>query len=279
MLSTMALVEGKVAFITGAARGQGRSHAVRLAEEGADIIGVDLCSDIATVPYPMASAEELEETAELIEKTGRRALLRRADVRRPGELREVVAAGIGQFGHIDIVVANAGIATMGADWTDEEAEGAWDDVIAVNLTGVWNTVRACIRPMIERGEGGAIILTSSTAGLKGLSAPGSFGNEAYGAAKHGVVGLMRQFAVELSTARIRVNTVHPTGVDTMMVRNPAMDKFLGEFPDAMSSLTNLLPVELLQPRDISDAVLFLASDLARYITGVTLPVDAGFTAK
>jgi SDR family mycofactocin-dependent oxidoreductase len=275
----MALVEGKVAFITGAARGQGRAHAVRLAEEGADIVGVDLCADIATVPYPLGSEEELEETADLIQKTGQRALMRKADVRRPTELRDAVAAGISQFGHIDIVVANAGIATMGFNTTDQEKEAAWEDVIAVNLTGVWSTVRACAGPMIERGEGGSIILTSSTAGLKGLSAPGSFGNEAYGAAKHGVVGLMRQFAVELSNDRIRVNSVHPTGVDTMMVRNPAMDKFLGEFPDAMSSLTNLLPVELLQPRDISDAVLFLASDLARYITGVTLPVDAGFTAK
>ena len=275
----MALVEGKVAFITGAARGQGRSHAVRLAEEGADIIGVDLCADIASVPYPLGSEEELGETADLVKGTGRRALMRRADVRHTSELRDAVAAGIGQFGRIDIVVANAGIATMGLDSTDEEAEAAWDDVIAVNLTGVWNTVRACIGPMIEAGEGGSIILTSSTAGLKGLSAPGSFGHEAYGAAKHGVVGLMRQFAVELSTARIRVNSVHPTGVDTMMVRNPTMEKFLGQFPDAMSSLTNLLPVELLQPRDISDAVLFLASDLARYITGVTLPVDAGFTVK
>ena len=275
----MALVQGKVAFITGAARGQGRAHAVRLAEEGADIIGVDVCADIASVPYPLGSAEELGETAELIEKTGRRALMRRADVRHSSELRDAVAMGIAQFGHIDIVVANAGIATMGPDSTDQEAEAAWEDVLAVNLTGVWNTVRACMHSMIARGEGGSIILTSSTAGLKGLASPGSFGHEAYGAAKHGVVGLMRQFAVELSSARIRVNSVHPTGVDTMMVRNPAMEKFLGEFPDAMSSLTNLLPVELLQPRDISDAVLFLASDMARYITGVTLPVDAGFTVK
>jgi SDR family mycofactocin-dependent oxidoreductase len=275
----MALLEGKVAFITGAARGQGRAHAVRLAEEGADIIGVDVCADIASVPYSLGSADELQETAELIERTGRRAVMQRADVRHSRELRDAVAAGIDQLGHIDVVVANAGIATMGIDATEEELEAAWEDVIAVNLTGVWNTVRACMHPMIQRGEGGSIILTSSTAGLKGLSSPGSFGHEAYGAAKHGVVGLMRQYAVELSAARIRVNSVHPTGVDTMMVRNPAMEKFLGEFPEASSSLTNLLPVELLQPRDISDAVLFLASDMARYITGVTLPVDAGFTVK
>ena len=275
----MALLEGKVAFITGAARGQGRAHAVRLAEEGADIVGVDVCADIASVPYSLGSAEELQETAELIGRTGRHAVMQRADVRRPRELRDAVAAGIDQLGHIDIVVANAGIATMGIDATDEELEAAWDDVIAVNLTGVWNTIRACMHPMIQRGQGGSVILTSSTAGLKGLSSPGSFGHEAYGAAKHGVVGLMRQYAVELSAAQIRVNSVHPTGVDTMMVRNPAMEKFLGEFPESSASLTNLLPVELLQPRDISDAVLFLASDMARYITGVTLPVDAGFMVK
>ncbi len=279
MLSAMGLVEGKVAFITGAARGQGRAHAVRLAEEGADIIGVDVCADISGVPYPLGTQDELDETAALVEKTGRRAVVSRADVRSLGQLREAVAAGIAQLGQIDIVVANAGVASMGLNLPDEEAAEAWDSVIGVNLTGVWNTVRACIRPMIDRGEGGSIILTSSTAGLKGLSSPGSFGNEAYGAAKHGVVGLMRQFAVELSTDRIRVNSIHPTGVDTTMVRNEAMEKFLGAFPDAMSTLTNLLPVEILQPRDVSDVVLFLASDLSRYVTGVTLPVDAGFTAK
>ena len=275
----MGLVDGKVAFITGAGRGQGRSHAVRLAEEGASIIAVDLCADIDEVPYPMACGEDLQETAHLVRAAGGRVLTAKADVRRAGELREAARAGIAEFGHIDIVLANAGIATMGTDLTDDEYEAAWDAVLDVNLKGVWNTVRACAPAMIERGEGGAIVLTSSTAGLKGLSSPGSFGHEGYGAAKHGVVGLMRQFAVELSSARIRVNTVHPTGVDTMMVNNAAMEKFLGAFPDAVSSLTNLLPVELLQPRDISDAVLFLVSDLARYITGVTLPVDAGFTVK
>ena len=219
------------------------------------------------------------ETAELVRAAGGRRITAKADVRRIRELGAAVSAGLAEFGHIDIVLANAGIATMGTDLTEAEIEASWDAVIDVNLKGVWNTVRACTPSMIERGQGGSIVLTSSTAGLKGLTSPGSFGNEAYGAAKHGVVGLMRQFAVELSTARIRVNTVHPTGVDTMMVNNAAMEKFLSSFPDAMSSLTNLLPVELLQPRDISDAVLFLVSDLARYITGVTLPVDAGFTVK
>ncbi|MDA8046655.1 MAG: mycofactocin-coupled SDR family oxidoreductase [Actinomycetota bacterium] len=275
----MALLEGKVAFITGAARGQGRAHALRLAEEGADVIGVDLCADIDSVKYSLGSEEELQETAELVERTGRRAVTLRADVRRSADLRAAVAAGLAELGHIDIVVANAGIASMGVGPTDEELEESWDDVIAVNLTGVWNTVRACAPPMIERNEGGSIILTSSTAGLKGLTSPGRLGSEAYGASKHGVVGLMRQFAVELSAARIRVNSVHPTGVDTMMIRNPMMEKFLGEFPEAVNNLSNLLPVEVLEPRDVSDTVLFLASDLSRYITGVTLPVDAGFTVK
>ncbi len=275
----MGLLDGKVAFITGAARGQGRSHAVRLAEEGASIVAVDICEDIGPVPYPMGSEEELEETTELVRAAGGRILTRRADVRDIRQLRDAVTAGIAEFGHLDIVLANAGIATMGTDPDDEQMQAAWNAVIAVNLTGVWNTVMACIPPMIERDAGGAIVLTSSTAGLKGLTAPGSFGHEAYVAAKHGVVGLMRSFAVELSAARIRVNTVHPTGVDTMMVRNPAMDKFLGEFPAAASAITNLLPVELLSPRDISDAILFLVSDQAKFITGVTLPVDAGFTVK
>jgi SDR family mycofactocin-dependent oxidoreductase len=272
-------VTGKVALITGAARGQGRSHATLLAEEGADIIAVDLCEDMPTVEYPLSTPEELEETAELVRKTGRRVVARKADVRSFRQLKEAVAAGLAEFGHIDIVLANAGIAAMGFDLSEEDTEAGWQAVIDVNLTGVWNTVRACVPSMIERDAGGAIVLTSSTAGLKGLTAPGTLGNEAYGASKHGVVGLMRQFAVQFSTARIRVNTVHPTGVDTMMVNNASMEKFIGQFPAASSSLTNLLPVEMLQPRDISEAILFLVSDAAKYITGVTLPVDAGFNVK
>jgi SDR family mycofactocin-dependent oxidoreductase len=272
-------LDGKVALISGAARGQGRSHARRFAEEGADIVALDMCAPVKSVPYELASAADLTETVRAVEELDRRVVGIQADVRDPDAVRQAVADGVASLGDIDIVLANAGIATMGTDLTDDEAEAAWDAVLDVNLKGVWNTVRACAPAMIERAQGGAIVLTSSTAGLKGLSSPGSFGHEGYGAAKHGVVGLMRQYAVELSTAQIRVNSVHPTGVDTMMVNNPAMEKFLGAFPDAVSSITNLLPVELLQPRDVSDAVLFLVSDLARYITGVTLPVDAGFTVK
>ena len=274
----MGLLDGKVAFITGAGRGQGRSHAVRLAEEGAAIIATDGCTDIDIVPYPLSDKEDLAETAELVRQAGGKVLTAKADVRRFSDLTAAVAAGIKEFGHIDIVLANAGIATMGTELTEEQKEESWDAVIDVNLKGVWNTVRACAPPMIERGQGGAIVLTSSTAGLKGLSSPGAYGNEAYGAAKHGVVGLMRQFAVEFSTASIRVNTVHPTVVDTMMVNNAAMEKWIATFPES-TALTNLLPVVMLQPRDISEAILFLVSDQARYITGVTFPVDAGFTIK
>jgi SDR family mycofactocin-dependent oxidoreductase len=278
----MGLVEGKVAFVSGAARGQGRSHAVRLAEEGADIIGVDICADIASVPYPMATPAELDETVQLIEKAGRRALLRQADVRDFAGLREVVAAGLAEFGHIDIVCANAGIAQLGVAPTEDEVMATWADIIGVNLTGVWNTVRACAPSMMERNQGGSIILTSSTAGLKPLAVPGIIGGEAYGAAKHGVVGLMRHFAVELAGFSIRVNSVHPTGVNTMMAVNDVMAEFLAAIPagaEAVSMPANLLPVAILEPRDISDAVVFLASDQATYITGVTLPVDAGFTVK
>jgi SDR family mycofactocin-dependent oxidoreductase len=278
----MGLVEGKVAFVTGVARGQGRSHAVRLAEEGADIIGVDICADIASVPYPMATPAELEETAHLIEKLDRRALLRQADVRNFAELRDAVAAGLAQFGRIDIVCSNAGIAQMGVGKTEDEVMAAWNDMIAVNLTGMWNTVRACAPSMMERNQGGSIILTSSTAGLKALAVSGTIGGEGYGAAKHGVVGLMRHFAVELAAYSIRVNSVHPTGVNTTMVFNDAMAEFLAAIPagaEAVSMPSNLLPVAILEPRDISDAVLFLASDNAKYITGVTLPVDAGITIK
>jgi SDR family mycofactocin-dependent oxidoreductase len=276
----MGQLDGKVAFITGAARGQGRSHAVRLAAEGADIVGVDICADLPEVSYPLATADDLAETAALVEKEGRRVITRQADVRDFHQLRAVADEAIDEFGRIDVVVANAGVAGMVTEFDDQDwLAQAWDAVIAVNLTGVWNTVRATAPPMIDAGRGGSIVLISSTAGLKGLGARGQIGNEAYGASKHGVVGLMRSFANSLAQHSIRVNTIHPTGVRTAMIENDAMDQFLAAFPDAVSSLTNLLPVEVLDANDISDTVVFLASDAAKYITGVTLPVDAGFTAK
>lgn len=276
----MGQLDGKVAFITGAARGQGRSHAVRLAAQGADIVAIDICTDIPEVSYPLATASDLAETAALVEKEGRRVLTRQADVRDFHQLRAAADEAISEFGRIDVVVANAGVAGMVTDFEDQDWLGqAWEAVIGVNLTGVWNTVRATAPAMIDAGRGGSIVLISSTAGLKGLGARGQIGNEAYGASKHGVVGLMRSFANALAHHSIRVNTIHPTGVRTAMIENEAMEHFLAAFPDAVGTLTNLLPVEVLEANDISDAVVFLASDAAKYITGVTLPVDAGFTAK
>jgi SDR family mycofactocin-dependent oxidoreductase len=275
----MGLLDGKVAFITGAGRGQGRSHAVRLAEEGADIIAVDACQDMPNVSYPMANQGDLAETEKLVRDLGRGIVTAQADVREFRQLQAAVRQGLDAFGHVDIVLANAGVAGMNIHGDDDALDAMWDTVLGVNLKGVWNTVRAALPPMIERGQGGAIVLTSSTAGLKGLGAPKVVGNEAYGASKWGVVGLMRNFAMELAPYSIRVNTVHPTGVNTMMVNNDSMTAFLDAFPDAISSLTNMLPVEMLEPRDISDAIVFLVSDHAKYITGVTLPVDAGFSAK
>jgi SDR family mycofactocin-dependent oxidoreductase len=270
----MGRLEGKVAFITGAARGQGRSHAVRLAQEGADVIAVDLCDQIDTVPYPMATPEDLQETVRQVEALGRRVVAVRADVRSLQTLQQVVADGVGQLGRLDIVLANAGIAPMGAD---DDPVRAWQDVIDVNLTGVWNTVRAAAPVLVEQGDGGAVVLTSSVAGLRGMGG-GNSGGEGYTAAKHGVVGLMRSFAVELAQHRIRVNSVHPTGVDTPMVVNEFVQQLLAESP-ALAGMTNLLPVQLIEAVDVSNAIVFLVSDDGRYVTGVALPVDAGFMAK
>jgi SDR family mycofactocin-dependent oxidoreductase len=268
-------LDGKVAFITGAARGQGRSHAVRLAQEGADVIAVDLCAQIDTVAYPMATPEDLEQTVKEVEALDRRIVAVQADVRDLAAMEQVVADGVAQLGRLDIVLANAGIAPMGAE---EDPARAWQDVIDVNLTGVWNTIRAAAPVMVEQGDGGSIVITSSTAGLKGIGGD-SGGGQGYTAAKHGVVGLMRTFANTLAQHRIRVNTVHPTGVNTPMVVNEVMQRWLAEDPTIAGAMSNLLPVEMIESVDISNAILFLVSDDGRYVTGVTLPVDAGILAK
>jgi SDR family mycofactocin-dependent oxidoreductase len=267
-------LEGKVAFITGAARGQGRSHAIRLAEEGADIIAIDICRQIDTVPYPMATPEDLSQTVKEVEALDRRIVAREADVRDEAGLRAAFEAGVAELGPVDIVLANAGIAPMSL----HETHGAWQDVIDVNLTGVFNTVETAIPSMIERGRGGAIVLTSSTAGISGIGGP-SRGGLGYTAAKHGVVGLMRSYANNLAPHSIRVNTVHPTGVNTPMVVNEAMQEFLAQDPSLSNAMANALPVDMVEPVDISNAILWLVSDDARYVTGITVPVDAGFTNK
>jgi SDR family mycofactocin-dependent oxidoreductase len=270
----MGKLEGKVAFITGAARGQGRSHAIRLAQEGADIIAVDLCQQIASVPYPMSTPADLAETAKQVEALDRRIFTAQADVRDAVALKTAFDAGTAELGPVDIVLANAGIAPLAV----HEASNAWQDVIDVNLTGVYNTVETAIPSMIEGGRGGAIVLTSSTAGLSGITGPTS-GGLGYTAAKHGVVGLMRSYANNLAKYSIRVNTVHPTGVNTPMVVNDAMQEFLAQDPQLSNSMANALPVAMVEPVDISNAIAWLVSDDARYVTGVTLPVDAGFTNK
>jgi SDR family mycofactocin-dependent oxidoreductase len=273
----MGRVEGKVAFITGAARGQGRAHALRLAQEGADIIAMDICDQIDSVPFPLATPDDLHETVKQVEDLDRRIVSRQADVRDLAVLESVVAEGIAKLGGLDIVCANAGVGGMARCW--EFSEQQWQDVVDVNLTGVWKTVRAAIPPMIQQGRGGSIVLTSSMFGLVAMAGFGS-----YIAAKHGVTGLMRTLAIELAPHNIRCNSVHPDVVNTDMIHNPAFYEFVG-IPGATRadaevafSMSNALPKAQLQPIDISNAVLWLASDEARYVTGTTQVIDAGATA-
>ena len=274
-------VEGKVAFITGAARGQGRAHAVRLAQEGADIIAIDICKQIDSVQIPLSTPEDLAETADLVKGHNRRIYTAEVDVRDFDALKAAVDAGVEQMGRLDIIVANAGIGNGGAT-LDKTSEGDWTDMIDVNLGGVWKTVKAGVPHILAGGRGGSIILTSSVGGLKAYPHTGH-----YVAAKHGVVGLMRTFAVELGAQNIRVNSVHPTNVNTPLFMNEGTMKLFrpdleNPGPDDMKvvgQLMHTLPIGWVEPEDIANAVLFLASDEARYITGVTLPVDGGSCLK
>jgi len=266
----MGRLDGKVAFITGAARGQGRSHAVRLAQEGADIIAIDVCKQLKAVRYPMSTPEDLEQTVKEVESLGRRIVSREADVRDAPALQKALDEGISQLGGVDIVLANAGIGPGGDTTPDEQ----WDEVVDVNLKGVWNTGRVAIPSMIERGEGGAIVLTSSTGGLvgPGMNYPGTL---AYIAAKHGVIGLMRSWANYLAPFSIRVNSVAPTTVRTPMAGGGDIKRILDHSPHLAASLLNAMPVDAVDPIDISNAIAWLVSDQARYVTGTVVPVDAG----
>ncbi len=277
-------VEGKVAFITGAARGQGRSHAVRLAEEGADIIAIDICGPIrpgTETAIPASTPEDLAETADLVKNLGRRIVTAEVDVRDYPAVKAAVDSGVEQLGRLDIVVANAGIGN-GGDVLHETSQLDWDEMIDTNLSGVWKSVKAAVPHIISGGQGGSIILTSSVGGLKAYPHCGH-----YVAAKHGVVGLMRAFGVELGQHMIRVNSVHPTHVATDMLHNDGTFKMFrpdleNPGPDDMAPICQLfhtLPIPWVEARDISNAVLFFASDEARYVTGVTLPVDAGSCLK
>jgi (+)-trans-carveol dehydrogenase/(-)-trans-carveol dehydrogenase len=274
-------VQGKVAFITGAARGQGRSHAIRLAQEGADIIAVDILEDVPGIPYAGATEADLAETVKQVEALDRRIVASKADVRNYAALQAAVDDGVAQLGRLDIVSANAGIGTSPHHAWEIDAD-TWQTMIDINLTGVFNTAKAAIPHLIAGGNGGAIILTSSAAGLQ------AYENIAhYVSAKHGVVGLMRTLALELAPYMIRVNSIHPTQVDTPMIQNEATYRLFrpdldhptqADFEPASQQM-NALPIPWVDPVDISNAVLFLASDEARYITGVALPVDAGAVIK
>lgn len=267
-------LEGRVAFITGAARGQGRAHAVRLAADGADIIAVDLCDQIDSVRYPLGSAEELATTAQLVEDTGAGIVAQQADVRDRAALQAALQAGIDRFGRLDIVVANAGIAPM------QSGDDGWRDVIDVNLTGVYYTIEVAIPALKMREDGGSIVLISSSAGLIGVASADA-GAIGYAAAKHGLVGLMRVYANLLAPHNIRVNSIHPSGVETPMINNEFTLKWLADMASSgfAAGAGNALPVQIMQPEDIANAVAWLVSDQARYITGIAMPVDAGCVNK
>jgi SDR family mycofactocin-dependent oxidoreductase len=278
----MGRFDRKVALITGAARGQGRSHSVRLAAEGADVVAVDVCRDIDTVAYDLATPADLAETARLVREHGRRVVTAEVDVRAADALRAAVLEGAAELGGIDVVLANAGIGLMDPE---AGAAAAFRDQIDVNLVGMWNTVQAAAPLMIEQGRGGAIVLTSSAFGLTGRGGDGTGGTDGYVASKHGVVGLMRTWANWLAPHGIRVNCVNPSGVATRMVLNPAVERLFGGGPGStaapkpVSDVSNLLDVALVEVTDVTAAVAFLASDEARFITGVALPMDAGMLVR
>jgi SDR family mycofactocin-dependent oxidoreductase len=276
-------VEGKVVFITGAARGMGRSHAVRLAEEGADIIAVDLCGPVGSVSpeyYEAATAEDLAETVRLVEKLDRRIVARQADVRDPVALGKALDEGVAELGRLDAVLPNAGVVSFSTD-TPGLAEQSWQDLIDVNLTGVWHTVKVAVPHLLATGRGGSITITSSLAGLKGV---GNLG--AYTASKHGVGGLVKVLVSELGPQGIRVNTVHPNCIDTNMLRG---EKIFNLFRPDLESPTfddlepaiatmNAYRMGAIDAVQVSHAVLFLVSDEAAYISGAQLTVDAGAAA-
>jgi (+)-trans-carveol dehydrogenase len=279
-------LEGKVAFITGAARGQGRAHAVRMAEEGADIIAMDICAPVAEMPFPLGTEEDLAETVAQVETLDRRIVARKGDVRDSAALDAAVSAGVAEFGRLDIVVANAGLSSL--EETLSLSDAAWQTVIDVNLTGVWRTCKATVPAMIKAGNGGSIIMTSSAAGLRAYPNIGH-----YVASKHGVIGLMKTLAIELAPHGIRVNTVNPSNVNTPLLVNdytmrrfaPATEGAVGtdgelgaegyaEFERVMKTM-HVLPIPFLEPVDIANGAVFLASNEARYVTGICLPLDAG----
>ena len=273
------VTEKKVAFITGAARGQGRAHAVKLASKGMNIIGLDICADIPSMDYPNATEDDLLATVKLVEAVGGEMVAARGDVRSYDDLRRVLALGLDRFGRVDVLLANAGIIRLSPDGDRDEV---WTDIIDVNLTGVWRTIEVVLPAIRAGGRGGSVVITSSSAGLKGMASDKA-GAQAYTAAKRGLVGLMQVLANQYASEMIRVNTIHPTGVATGMSRNPAMAALMAQAAaggqNTISQMRNALPIDILQPENIADAVAWLVSDEAAYITGVQLPLDAGFAVR
>jgi SDR family mycofactocin-dependent oxidoreductase len=272
--------DGKVAFITGAARGQGRSHAVRFAEEGADIIAVDLCDQLDSVAYPMPTREDLDETVNHVEKTGRRIIAEQADVRDFDRLNEVVANGVAELGRLDFVLANAGIFPAAGEQRLDIS--AFVDAVDVNLKGVYFTIEAALPSLLRHGDGGVIVITSSAAGFKSVSSnfdSMSHGAAGYTAAKHGVIGVMRHYATTLAEKNIRVNSVHPGGVATPMIINEAMGRLIGEDPEFGKSQQPKLSMPPLDPEVITDMMVYLCGPSGRCLTGVALPMDGGLTLK
>ena len=274
----MGELDNTVAVITGAARGQGRSHAVALAEQGADIIGVDICADVDAIPYPLGTKEDLDETARLVAATGRRMVPVVADVRDLAQLEGGVQGAVAELGDIDIVIANAGVVAIGN--RDQHAEAVYNAIVETNLNGVWHTIVATAPSMIRKGRGGSIVLISSSQGLTGRGGDGSAAMFGYAAAKHGVVGLMRSAASAYGPHKIRVNSVHPGGVATPMILNEYVAGRMAESPGPSVLSQALIPdAPIIDPQDVTEAVLWLVSPRSRFVTGVALPVDAGHIAS
>lgn len=279
-MASAAPLEGRVALITGAARGQGRAHAVRLAAEGADIIAIDVCGPVSeSITYSMPTSEDLAETVRLVEATGRKVLAREVDIRDLAAQQQVVADGVEQFGRLDIVVANAGVLSWGRIW--EMSEEQWDTVVDVNLNGTWRTVRAAVPAMIEAGNGGSIVIVSSSAGLKATP-----GNAHYAASKHGLVALTNALAIEAGEFGIRVNSIHPYSIDTPMIEKDAMMEIFSKYPTYLHSFAPMpfKPVaregkpglqEFMTVEEVADVVAWLAGDASSTISGSQIAVDRG----
>lgn len=280
MVTSHSTLDGRVAFVTGAARGQGRAHAIRLAGDGADIIAIDICGPVSeTIAYPPATREDLAETVRAVEATGRKVLAREVDIRDSAALRQVVADGVEQFGRLDILVVNAGVLSWGRLW--EMSEEQWDTVIDVNLSGSWRTIRAAVPAMIEAGNGGSIVIVSSSAGLKATP-----GNGHYSASKHGLVALTNALALEVGEYGIRVNSIHPYSIDTPMVEREAMMAVFAKHPSYLHSFAPmpLHPVnregkkglkEFMAPEEVADVVAWLAGDGSATLSGSQIAVDRG----